>query len=105
MTQIRIKPQITKSMTTTANVYTCNSSAAAQCPTTTYAKPCFPNRSLKEKDSPTPYDIDRALIEPAEQMKFDFPEFLPKERLGIGIAEIVFGLFLFAALVAFCCLG
>ncbi|HEY2123462.1 MAG TPA: hypothetical protein VGH07_07695, partial [Chthoniobacterales bacterium] len=105
MTQIRIKPEMTKSMTTTENVSTCDSSAAVQCPTPAYAKPIFPNGSLEEKDSPTPYDSDRALIKAAEQMKFDWPEFLPEERLGIGIVEIVFGLFLFAALVAFCCLG
>jgi hypothetical protein len=41
----------------------------------------------------------------AEQMKFDWPEFLPEKRINVGIVEIAFGLFLFAALVAFCCFG
>jgi len=87
------------------NDSTCDSSAAAQCRTAVHAKPSFPNGSLEGKDSPTPYDFDRALVEVAEQMKFDWPEFLPEERVGIGIVEIVFGLCLFAALVAFCCFG
>ena len=92
-------------MTTKKTDSTCDSSAAARSPTVVHAKPFFPNGSLKGKDSLTPYDFDRALVQAAEQMKFDWPEFLPEERVENGIVEIVTGLFLFAALVAFCCFG
>lgn len=57
------------------------------------------------KDSPAPYDLDRLLAEAAEEMQFDLPELLPSERIKTRIMEIALGLFLFAALVAFCCFG
>jgi hypothetical protein len=52
-------------------------------------------------DSPAPYDLDRALVQAAEEMRFDWPEFLPVERIKAGISEIIVGLILFAALLAF----
>ena len=61
--------------------------------------------SLQEKDSPTPYDLDRALAESAEEMPFDWRKLLPSERTKNRIMEIALGLLLFAALVAFCCFG
>jgi hypothetical protein len=64
-------------MTTKENYSTYDLSAAPQC------------QSLQGKNSPTPYDLDRA----------------PVERIKIRIMEIALGLFLFAALVAFCCFG
>src|ERR1700730_13884324 len=64
-------------------------SAAPQCQSAVYAKPFVANASLQGKNSPTPYDLDRA----------------PVERIKIRIMEIALGLFLFAALVAFCCFG
>ena len=67
-----------------------------------YAKPFIANASLQGIDSPTPYDLDRALVEPVEEMKFDWPEFLPVERIKAGITEIALGLIVFAALVVFC---
>jgi hypothetical protein len=83
-------------MTAKENDSTCDSSAASQCPTAVYAKPFFPTGMLEGKDSPTPYDLDRVLAEAPEEMQFDLPELL---------MEIALGLFLFAALVAFCCFG
>ena len=61
--------------------------------------------SLQGKDSPTPYDPDRALAEAAEEMRFGWTELLPSERTKTRIMEIALGLLLFAALVAFCCFG
>jgi hypothetical protein len=49
------------------------------------------------------HTLDRELVEVSEQMKFDWPEFLPVERIKGGITEIALGLIVFAALVVFCC--
>jgi hypothetical protein len=76
-------------MTTKENYSTYDLSAAPQCQSAVYAKPFVANASLQGKNSPTPYDLDRA----------------PVERIKIRIMEIALGLFLFAALVAFCCFG
>jgi len=43
-------------------------------------------------------DLDRALL---EEMSTDWPEFLPVERIEVGIAQIALGLLLFAGLLAF----
>jgi hypothetical protein len=52
-------------------------------------------------DSEPSSDLDRALVEAAEEMKFDWPEFLPVERIKAGISEIALGCILFAALLTF----
>lgn len=70
-------------------------------------KDSFPRTStgaepLNGTDSRPSYDLDRALIETVEEMKFDWPECLPVERIKAGIVEIALGLLLFAALLAFC---
>jgi len=49
------------------------------------------------------HSLDRELIEVSEELKFDWPRFLPVERIKAGITEIAVGLIVFAALVAFCC--
>jgi hypothetical protein len=54
---------------------------------------------LSPPDSPTPYDLDRVLVEAAEEIEFDWPEFLPVERIKAGITEIALGFLLFAGLV------
>jgi hypothetical protein len=46
-------------------------------------------------------DLDRALLEAAEEMSFNWPEFLPVERIGERIAQMALALLLFAALLAF----
>ena len=56
---------------------------------------------LSLADSPVPHDLDRALAEAAEEMDFDWPEFLPVERIKAGITVIVLGFLLLAGLVAF----
>jgi hypothetical protein len=43
------------------------------------------------------------LVEISEKTDFDWPEFLPVERIKAGITEIFLGLIAFAAMVAFCC--
>jgi hypothetical protein len=47
--------------------------------------------------------LDGELVEASEEMRFDWPEFLPVERFKGGIMEIALGLIAFAALVVFCC--
>jgi hypothetical protein len=79
----------------------CDFPSAPQRPSAAYAEPFAASASLQEKDSLTPYDLDRALVEAVQEMKFDWPEFLPVDRIKAGIMEITFGLLLFAALVAF----
>ena len=81
----------------------CDFSAAPQRPAVP-AEP-FATASLQGKDSPTPYDLDRASLEVAEEAGCDLPEFLPLERIKAGIVEIALGFILFAGLVAFCCFG
>jgi hypothetical protein len=53
-----------------------------------------------EKNSDAP---DVELVEVSEKIKFDWPEFLPVERIKAGITEIFIGSIAFAAIVAFCC--
>jgi hypothetical protein len=55
-------------------------------------------RRIARPDSPAPYDLDRALVEAAEEMEFDLPEYLPVERIKAGITEIAVGFLLFAGL-------
>jgi hypothetical protein len=45
--------------------------------------------------------LDRELVDVSEEMKFDWPEFLPVERIKAGITEIALALIVFAALVVF----
>jgi hypothetical protein len=52
-------------------------------------------KSPSGDDSPALSDLDRALIEAAEEMRFDWPEFLPVER----ITEMALASLLFAGLV------
>ena len=47
--------------------------------------------------------LDGELVQVSEEIKFDWPEFLPVERIKAGIMESALGLIVFAALVAFCC--
>ena len=56
--------------------------------------------SFPRPDSLAIYDLDRALVEAAEEIEFDWPEFLPVERIKAGITEIALGFLLFAALIA-----
>jgi hypothetical protein len=44
--------------------------------------------------------LQRALVEMAEETRFDWPEFLPVERVKAGLAEAAVGLLLLAGLIA-----
>ena len=46
--------------------------------------------------------LNRDFVDISEEMKFDWPEFLPVERIKAGITEIALGLIVFATLVVFC---
>ena len=48
------------------------------------------------------HTLDRESVEVSEEMKFDWPELRPVERIKAGITEIALGLMMFAALVVFC---
>jgi hypothetical protein len=37
------------------------------------------------------------------EIRFDWPQFLPIERIKAGLTEVALGVIMFAALVAFCC--
>jgi hypothetical protein len=47
--------------------------------------------------------LDGELVEVSEEIKFDWPEFLPVKRIKTGLTEVALGLTMFAGLVAFCC--
>ena len=55
-------------------------------------------KSPGEEGTPEVSDLDRALL---EKMSFNWPEFLPVERIEAGIAQTALGLLLLAGLVAF----
>jgi len=65
--------------------------------------------NVEEKDQPadsqTSHDLDLALFQVAEGMKFDWPESLPVERMKTGISEIALAFILFVALLAFFSVG
>ena len=63
----------------------------------------LPNVEEKDKpaDSQTSHDLDLALFQIAEGIKFDWPESLPVERINTGISEIALACILFVALLAF----
>jgi hypothetical protein len=46
--------------------------------------------------------VDREFVDISEEMKFDWPDFLPVERIKAGITEIALGLIVFAAFVVSC---
>jgi len=46
--------------------------------------------------------LEGELVEVSE-IRFDWPQFLPVERIKAGLTEIALGLTMFAALVVFCC--
>ena len=58
-------------------------------------------KSPSGNGAPELSDLDRALVKAAEEMSFDWPDFLPVERIRPGIAQMALGLLLFAGLVAF----
>ena len=61
---------------------------------------CSTDKSMGKNSA---HALDRGLVELSEEIQFDWPEFLPVERIKAGITEIAVGLIVFAALIAFCC--
>jgi|SRR5262249_2289784 len=59
-------------------------------------------KSPNADEFPALSDFDRALIEAAEEMRFDWPEFLPVERVRAGIAQMALASLLFAGLAVLC---
>ena len=58
--------------------------------------------SFPGPDSLATHDLDRALVEAAEEIEIDWPESLPVERIKAGVTEIALGFLLFAGLLAMC---
>jgi len=56
-------------------------------------------KSHNEDEFPALSDFDRALIEAAKEMSFNWPEILPVEGIKTGITQIALGSLLFAGLV------
>jgi hypothetical protein len=62
----------------------------------------LPEAKLPGEDGvPELSDLDRELVEAAKEMNINWPEFLPVERIGLGIAEASLALLLFVGLLAF----
>jgi hypothetical protein len=57
-----------------------------------------------EMDAVVLPDLDRALLEAAEEMNFHWPEFLPAERIKKALREIALGFTMLAGLVTLGCL-
>ena len=75
-------------MTTNEAYFTCHSGKAPAGLTESGARPAITTTAPRRKDSGTLYDLDRAPLEAAEELDFDWPEFLPVERVIKGITEI-----------------
>ena len=56
----------------------------------------------KAMEENSAHALDRTLIEASEKTR-DWTEFLPIERIKMGLTEIALGLLVFVTLVAFCC--
>jgi hypothetical protein len=52
------------------------------------------------KDLSAPFDLDRALVEAAQEINVDWPEFLPVQRLKAGMAKTALRLLLLAGVFA-----
>ena len=60
---------------------------------------CSTDKAMEENSA---HALDGELFEVSE-IRFDWPQFLPVERIKAGLTEIALGFTMFAALVAFCC--
>ena len=64
-------------------------------------KSTVPNTAKQERPMPgEPVDLDDAFEAMTEEMKFDWPEFPPVDRIKIGLIQSALGLVLFLALIA-----
>ena len=90
-------------MTTNEAYVACHSAKAPVGRTEGGARPRVTTTAPRKKDSGVQYDLDRALLEAAEELDFNWPEFLPVERITRGITEIALGCALVAGAAAFWC--
>ena len=56
----------------------------------------------KAMEENSAHALDRTLIEASEKTR-DWTQFLPIERIKMGLTEIALGLLVFVTLVDFCC--
>ena len=87
-------------MTTNEAYFIRHSAKAPTGPTESDARPPITTTAPRRKDSGTLSDLDRALLEAAKELDFDWPEFLPVER---GITEIALGCALIAGVAVLWC--
>jgi hypothetical protein len=90
-------------MTANQAYVTCDSAKAPAGLTKSGTRPPITTTAPRRKDSGALYDLDRALLEAAEELDFDWPEFLPVERVIWGITEIAVGCALAAGAAVFWC--
>ncbi|HTD14445.1 MAG TPA: hypothetical protein VK673_04665 [Chthoniobacterales bacterium] len=90
-------------MTTNEAYVICHSAKAPAVPREKGARPPVASIRPRIKDSAASSDLDRALVEAAEELDFDWPEFLPTERVVKGITEIALGFALVAGIAVFWC--
>ena len=92
-------------MTTNEAYVTCHSDKAPAGLTEGGARPPVTTTAPRRNDSGAPSDLDRALLAAAEELDFDWPEFLPVERIIRGITEIALGFGLVTGAAVFWCRG
>jgi|ERR1700752_3653455 hypothetical protein len=90
-------------MTTNVGYVICHSAKAPAVPTAIGARLPVESIQPRVKDTTAPSDLDRALVEAAEELDFDWPEFLPAERVVKGLTEIALGFALVAGIAVFWC--
>jgi len=90
-------------MTTNEAYVICRSAKAPAVSRESDARPAGASIRPRIKDSVASSDLDRALVEAAEELDFDWPEFLPAERVIRGITEIALGFALVAGIAVFWC--
>jgi hypothetical protein len=90
-------------MTTNEAYVICHSAKAPAVSRERGARPPVASIRPRMEDLVASCDLDRALVEAAEELDFDWPEFLPAERVVKGITEIALGLALVAGIAAFWC--
>src|SRR5215831_16871750 len=90
-------------MTTSETHVTCHSAKAPAFLTKSGTRPPITTTASHGKDSGTLYDLDRALLEAAKELDFDWPEFLQVERVIRGITEIALGCALVAGVAILWC--
>ena len=90
-------------MTTNEAFVICHSARGPGVSRENGARPPVASIRARVTDSAAPSGLDRTLVEAAEELDFDWPEFLPVERVVRGITEIALGFALVAGIAVFWC--